>query len=136
MNVSVRLCGKNVRSPYKLCDTNCNCTLDTPIMFILVYQRPAGRTEIYSFRFETRNGRQKFSSHFVRFETVVAMIMNINVYWDGTPCSLLDKYWPFGWIYCLHLQEENSSERSEREYPCFLRSYTLWTGRSVHSINR
>jgi len=59
--VSVRLCGENVRSPYKLFGINCNCTLDTPVMFILVYRRPAGRTEIYSFRIETRNERQSFA---------------------------------------------------------------------------
>jgi len=39
---------------------NCNCTVDTPVMFVLVYQRPSGRTETYSLQSEMRNERQNF----------------------------------------------------------------------------
>jgi hypothetical protein len=41
---------------------------------------------------------------FTRFEVLTSVNISIKVFWDISPCSLVDRYQSFGGAVCLHLQ--------------------------------
>jgi hypothetical protein len=46
----------------------------------------------------------QYISQLARFEVLAAMTMKSTVFWNVTPCSLVEVYQRSGGTYCIHLR--------------------------------
>jgi hypothetical protein len=61
-------------------------------------------------------------------------IINIMIFWDETPCSLVVKYPHLGGIHCFHLWVDKSSLVQANALISDLTSYKPFTDTSIQSI--
>jgi hypothetical protein len=69
----------------------------------------------------------EYISQLVRFEVLTAVIMKDTVFWNVTPCSLVEVYQRSGGAYCVPLQgwiiSQESKQQGDRAYAWFILSW-------------
>jgi hypothetical protein len=48
----------------------------------------------------------------------VTLSLKCSIFWDITPCSLVEVHRLFGWTYCFHLQGRNGSQATYQQEAC------------------
>jgi hypothetical protein len=81
------------------------------------------RTDEYAFVRNDRNIRvmsilQRPRFKYVRSEVPMVVIMKTNVFWDATPCSLVERNQRLGRTCCLHLQIGSHVSALKMEAAC------------------